>query len=154
MTWFSRLKLHFELRAVFIFLVLYGTNKILRAIDLLFNSKFLQYFCCFGGKSISFELYWSIKGLISDILWGSFLLFFYNLMQRLKHIENNYYHYFLDLLLLFYFLSIQGNLHMIHLFFLGLFYEVDNIINQHYQKQIRFLSLILLAFLDIFVKEI
>ena len=39
---------------------------------------------------------------------------FHDLMQRLKHMESNYYHYFLDLLLLFYFLAIQENLYIIH----------------------------------------
>ena len=53
-------------------------------------------------------------------------------MQQLKHTERNHHHY-LDLLLLFYFLAIKENLHMIHLF-LDLFFEVDNAINQHYKK--------------------
>ena len=72
--WFLHLKLCFDLYASLIFSVLYDTNKILRAIVLLFNSKFFQSFCS-DGKSISFQLYWSIKGLILDILWGSFLMF-------------------------------------------------------------------------------
>ena len=55
-------------------------------------------------------------------------------MQRLKHIESNYCHYFLDLLLLFYFLTILENLYMMIWFFLDLFFEDGNIINQHYQK--------------------
>ena len=37
---------------------------------------------------------------------------------------------------------------------LDLFHEVFNTINQCYQKQIHFLSLILLSLLDLFVKEI
>ena len=41
---------------------------------------------------------------------------------------------------------------MIHLC-LDLFYEMYNIINQHYQKQIYFLSLLFLDFLDIFEKR-
>ena len=74
-------------------------------------------------------------------------------MQQLKHTENNYHHYFMDLLLLFYFSTIQENLYMIHLFS-NLFFEGDVRINRYYQKQTRFLSLILLNFFDNFVKEI
>ena len=51
--------------------ILCGTNKILRAIVLLFSSNFFQSFEC-DVKSISFQLYWSIKGLIFDIPWGLF----------------------------------------------------------------------------------
>ena len=73
-TWFSHLKLCFDLYASLIFLVFYGTNKILGAIVLLFCSRFFQPFEC-DGNSISFQLYWSIKGLFFDIFCGSFLLF-------------------------------------------------------------------------------
>ena len=97
--WFSRLKLCFDSHASLIFSVLCGTNKILRAIFLLFCSNLFQSFEC-DGKSISFQLYWSIKGLTFDIL--SRWLLIYDLMQRLKHIESNYLHHFLDFLLLFY----------------------------------------------------
>ena len=55
--------------------VLYGTNKILRAIVLLSNSNFFQSFCGCNGRSISFQLYWLIRGLIFDILCGSFWTF-------------------------------------------------------------------------------
>ena len=55
------------------FSALCGTNKILRAIASLFCSNFFQPFEC-DGKSISFQLYWLIKGLIFDILWGIFAL--------------------------------------------------------------------------------
>ena len=48
-------------------LVLYGTNKILRAIVLLFCSNFFQTFGC-DGNSMSFQLYLSINDLIFDIL--------------------------------------------------------------------------------------
>ena len=44
--------------------------KILRATDLLFNSTFFQSFL-FDGKSISFQLYWSIRDFIFVILCGS-----------------------------------------------------------------------------------
>ena len=72
-TWFSRLKLYFDLYASLISSVLYGTNKILRAIDL-FDSNFFQSFSYFSGKFIPFQSYWSIKGLRLDILSGWFLI--------------------------------------------------------------------------------
>ena len=56
-------------------------------------------------------------------------------MQRLKHIESPYHHYFLDLLWFFYFLAIEHNLYTICLD-LDLFFEVDNTINQNYQKKL------------------
>ena len=140
--------------ASLIFSVLYGTNKILRAIVLLFNSNFYQSFGC-NGNTISFQSYWLIKGLISDILSGLFLffVFFHYLMQWLNHIESNYRHYFVDFLLLFYFSTIFENLYLIRLF-PDLFSEYGNTINQHFQKQINLLSLIFLVLLDIFAKEI
>ena len=109
-TWFSHWKVCFDLYASLIFLVLCGTNKILRAIVLLFCSNFFQSFEC-DGKSISFQLYWSIKGLIFDILWGFFQCFD-DLMQQLKHTENNYHHYFLDLLLLFFIFQPFGRIYV------------------------------------------
>ena len=39
----------------------------LRAIDSLFNSNFFQ-FLPVDGKSISFQLYWLIKGFLLDTL--------------------------------------------------------------------------------------
>ena len=45
----------------------------LRAIDSLFDSNIFQSLLV-DGKSISFQLYWSIKGLILDTLWGSLLI--------------------------------------------------------------------------------
>ena len=74
-------------------------------------------------------------------------------MQQLEHIESIFHHYFLDLLLPFYFLTIQENLYVIHLY-LNLFYEVYNTINQRHQKQINFLSFSFLNLFDIFAKEI
>ena len=53
--------------------VLYGTNKILRGIDLSFDSNFSKSFFSFDGKFIPFQSYWSIKGLRLDILSGWFL---------------------------------------------------------------------------------
>ena len=72
-------------------------------------------------------------------------------MQRLKHTESSYHHYFLDLLLLFNFSAIQENLYMICLFS-NLFFEGGNTINQYYKKQTCFLSLIPLNIFDNFVK--
>ena len=72
--WFSRSVLYFDTYACFIPSVLYGAYKIIRAIDLLFNSHLFQSFWC-DGKLIFFQLYWSIKGLIFDILCGLFLMF-------------------------------------------------------------------------------
>ena len=47
--------------------------QILGAIDLLFDSNYFESFLC-DVKSISSQLYWSIKGLIHVILCGSFLI--------------------------------------------------------------------------------
>ena len=95
-TWLLRLKLCFDLNASLIFSVLYGTNKISRAIDLLFDSNFFQCSLC-DGKFIPFQLYWLIKGLSSVVLSGWFLIsLWFN------------HHYFLDLLLLFYFFNHSG----------------------------------------------
>ena len=60
---------------------------------------------------------------------------FDNLMLQLHNIESTYHHYFQDLLLLSHFLTIWENLYMIT-FYLDLFYEVYNTMNQHYQKKI------------------
>ena len=54
-TRFSHLKVCFDLYASLIFLVLCGTNKILRAIVLLFCSNFFQSFEC-NERSIPFQL--------------------------------------------------------------------------------------------------
>ena len=47
------LKIIFDLYASLIFSVLYGTNKVLRAIALLFNSDFFQSFWCDGSSNIN-----------------------------------------------------------------------------------------------------
>ena len=77
---------------------------------------------------------------------------FDNLMQQLKHSENNYQHYFADLLLFFYFSTIQKNLYMIRSF-TNLLFEGGNTINQYYQKQTRILSLVLLNLFENFVRK-
>ena len=74
-TLFSRFSLHFDLYTCLTFLVLWGAYNILRAIVFFcFFSNFFQSFLT-DGKYISFQLYCSIKGLIFDILWGSFLIY-------------------------------------------------------------------------------
>ena len=78
---------------------------------------------------------------------------FDNLMRKLEDTENNYHHYFVDLLLLFNFSTIQENLYMICSFSNSLF-EGGNTINQYYQEEIRFLSLVFLIFFDNLVKKI
>ena len=88
-TWFSRLRLYFDLHESLIVFVLCGTNKILRAMVLLFCSNFFQsisilffsnsslssFWCAL--ISMSFQLYWLIKGLIFDILSGLFPMFWW-----------------------------------------------------------------------------
>ena len=60
----------------FIVSVLGGTYKILRAIVLIFCSNFFHSFIP-AEKSMPFQLYWSIKGLIFDILSGWFSIFWW-----------------------------------------------------------------------------
>ena len=55
---------------------------------------------------------------------------------------------------LLFFSTIQENLYMIHLFSNLFFFGGGNTINQYYQEQTHFLSLILLNLFDHFVKEI
>ena len=119
----------------------------IRAIDVLFNSNFFQSFW-YDGKLISFQLYWSIKGLIFDILSGCL---WFNAADKAywKHLSS----LLLGFIVTFWFLATQENLYMIHLY-LNLSHEDYNAINQHYQKQIHFLSFFLLILIDIFAKEI
>ena len=137
--------------ACLITLVLCSTNNISKDIVSFFRSNFFHSFK-YGGKSIPFRLYWSIKALIFGILWVLFAML-WQFHAQLKHIENNYHHYFADLLLFFYFSTIQENLYMIRSVS-NLLFEGGNTINQYYQEQTRFLSLILLNLFDNFIKEI
>ena len=73
-----------------------------------------------------YQLYWSIKSLIFDILSGWFS-FFDDLMRQLLNTENIYFLYLLGFLFLFYIISILEILCMIFLF-LVLYYEYYNII--------------------------
>ena len=60
-----------------------GTNKILRAIVLLFCLNVFQSFIP-AGNSIPSQLYWSIKGLIFDILSGWLsMLWWFNASYRI-----------------------------------------------------------------------
>ena len=152
-TWFLRLKLCFDMYAGLICLVLCGTNKILRTIVLLFFSKFFHFFLPFecDVKSFSFQLYWSMKGLICEILWGLFTIFWwYN--ATVKAYWKQLSSLFCGFIDGFYFPSIQENLYMIHSFS-NLLFEGVNTIIQYYQEQTRFFSLALLNFFDNFVKE-
>ena len=68
------LEVMLDLYAYFISFVLKGAYNILRAIVLLFSSDSIYSFL-FDGKFISFLLYWSIKGLIFEILCDTFSMF-------------------------------------------------------------------------------
>ena len=74
-------------------------------------------------------------------------------MRQLLNTENIYYLYFLDLLLLFYLISIREILCMIFLFS-GLFYEYDKTINQHFQIQNYFHFLIFSLHSDNYLEKI
>ena len=87
------------------------------------------------------------------MLFEDFFQRFDYLMQQLRHTKINFHHYFLDLLLFFYFPTIHENLYMIRLFS-DLFFEGGNTINQYYREQTCFLSFFLLNVFDNFVKEI
>ena len=127
--------------ASIIFPVLCGTNKILREVVLLFYSNFFQSFEC-DGKYISFQLYWSMKGLIFDILWR---LFFNVLMKAYwKQLSSLFFGFIVAFL---FFNHLGQSIYDPPLF--KSFFEGDNTINQYYQEQSRFLSLVLLFFLII-----
>ena len=132
--------------ACLICLVLCGTNKILRAIALLFCSNFFQSFES-GGKSISFQLYWSVKGLMFGILWGLFAMFS-RFNATVKAYWKQLSSLFCGFIVFFYFSTIQENLYMIRSIS-NLLFEGGNTINQFYQEQTRFLSLVNLHFLII-----
>ena len=85
-----------------------------RAIDLLFNSSFFQSFLC-NGKLISFQLYWSIEGLIFDILYESFTIFLW-FNATVTAYWKNLLSLFLEFIVDFCFLTIQENLYMTHLY--------------------------------------
>ena len=91
--WSLPLELYFDMQARAISSVLYGTNKLLRVINLLFDLNFFQASLC-NEKIISFHLYWSIKGLM-----------FWSFNAMVKASWKNLSSLFLDLLLLFYFLA-------------------------------------------------
>ena len=144
-----RWKLCFDMYASLICLILCGTNKILRAIVLLLWSNFFQSFEC-DGKYIPLQLCLWIKGSIFDILWGLFSMFWW-----FNAIVKAYWKQLSSLSFLFivalYFSTIQENLYMIHSFS-NLRFEGGNTINQYYQKQTCYLSMVLLNFFDNIVK--
>ena len=100
--------------------------KTLRAVVTLFS----QFFCSiifFWWKIYSFPFIFIFKRFNFCYSFSMFSYFFHNLMQLLQRIESIYYLlYWQDLLLLFYFLVSQENLHMIHLD-LNLFYDIYNV---------------------------
>ena len=150
-TLFSRLKLCFDLYACLVCLTFYGTNRILRAIALLFCSKSFQSFES-DGKSISFQLCWSIKGLIFGILWGLFpMCWWFN--ATVKAYWKQLSSLFCVFIVVFYFPTILENIYMI-CFFSNLLFEGCNTINQYYKEQNWFLSLVFLNVFNNFVKEI
>ena len=106
-------------------------NKILRTIDLLFNSNIFQSFL-FDEKSSSCLLYWSIKGLIFVFLCGSFLICsWFNATSTAywKHLSSLFFGYIVVVL----FFSHLGE-SICDLPLIRLFYGIYNAINQHYQK--------------------
>ena len=147
---FTLAVIFFDLYASLISLVLYDTNKTLRAIVLLFCSNFFQSFEC-DGKSITFHCYWLIKGLIFDILWALFSMFWWfnaTVNAYWKQLSSFLFSGFIVALL-----TILETLCMICLFSSS-FYLDNNTINQHCKKETRFLfSLILLILLDVFAKK-
>ena len=86
------------------------------------------------------------------LFFQNVFLFLFDLMRLLQHIESSYYlFYWLDLLLLFCFLSNQENLFMIH-HDLDLFWDIYNIINEHKDKLINFhlfFQIILISILEL-----
>ena len=68
------LKLVFRFVCAPYFSALYGTNKISRGIDLLFNSNFFQSFCC-AGKSFFLSIIPINKRLKVRYFWMTFNLF-------------------------------------------------------------------------------
>ena len=74
-------------------------------------------------------------------------------MQQLRHTENNYHHCYLDLLFYFYFFNHSRESIYDPPLFKPIF-EGGNTINQYYQEQTRFLSLVLLNLFYNCVKDI
>ena len=72
--WFSRSELCFEMYICFISFRFLGENKTLIAIVSLLISNLFQFFD-FVRKSISFQLYWFMKGVILVILSKCFPIF-------------------------------------------------------------------------------
>ena len=122
----------------------------LRAIDLLFFSNSLQSFL-FDGKFIYFQLYWSIKVLMFDIISGWLLLcswFNATATAYWKHLSS----LFLGFIVAFLFSNHLGEFvydpPLFRLILWSLQYNESTL-----SKKIHFLSLILLTFFCIFVKK-
>ena len=89
---FSCWTLCFDLCASLIFLVLCGTNKVLKAILLLFCSNFFQSFEWW--KTYFFPIILINKRFNFRYSFSMTFNLFHDLMQRLKHTESNYHHFF------------------------------------------------------------
>ena len=113
--------------------------KILRTIVALFFSNSFQ-LSFSDGKCIPSQLYLFIKSLIFVSLCGSFLISLCDCYSILK----TFVIFFVDGIYCwcFCFLSSQENLYMIHHDW-DLFYDIDNTITEHNQRQTHYLSLIL-----------
>ena len=124
--------------------------KSLRATATLFFSNFWSDIFFFR-KCIPFQLYLCIKGLIFVVFWGYFFISSY-LMRLLQCTENICcLSYEWKILSIFCFSSNHENQYMIHQDS-DLFYDIDNSINEHSQRQTHYLSsmAVILDFLKIF----
>ena len=113
--------------ACLICLVLYGRNKILRAITLLFCSNFFQSFDC-NGNSIPFPLYWSKKKKTRYFFWmiTNPIFSWFNTIASayLKHSSSSFFGFIVALLCF-----IQSGESIYDPLFSYLFYEDNNAIN-------------------------
>ena len=95
---------------VLFFSVLCGTNKTLKAIVLLFCSTFSSLLSVMEHLFLSsYTDQFKVQFLI---IFEGYFQCFDDLMQQLKRTENNYHHYFVDLLLCFYFSTVQESLNL------------------------------------------
>ena len=97
-------------------------------------------------KSISFQLYWSIKGLIFGILWRLFAMFWW-FNATVKAYWKQLSSLFCGFIVAFLFFDHSGRSTYDPLSFSNLLFEGGNTINQYYQEQTCFLSLVLLNLL-------
>ena len=84
-TTFIRLRLYSDLRVILIFFLLKGTDKILRAMSLLFLSQVFQSFCS-AGKSVFPLIIIDVWRKLCNTLW---ILFLYDVMLLLLNMQNS-----------------------------------------------------------------